>query len=550
MAERPQPTRPPDEAIIWLDYTTGTGLDPARQPISPIIGGRRKHPNLFDLIETARFARATMLVLCGDVPHGYSWLLPTEAQIVKGTDLTPGWVDTGHYLGDPPRGRFLHTETKHRLTITTTTEWFGDQPLTPVQAEFSYRTLTHVVAMGIERPEWGLMRSPSATGLNIWKQRFDKVRDFEMEPISRDIGELIQATDPQHRNEHYVEGPGRCDCGDCIPLMPAGDMPGFTYADGRFMYQGVARGYRGSAPAWMLTGPEAEALFTSGKQQKSGLHDGAFHPARYKVRYTIPDYWDHLGLFPVKLDGAGRGWHWPNRPGFTGETWINNVELQTALLEGGWHVEFLEGIQFTKTNVLEPFSTAIGNMIDQVDHRLQIGEIGPGAHSAVSGALKHMFRVTIGSFSRRSRGTTRFAATFDEVSPNAVGRVQPAANGGFVYQVPSKTRPDDAETYHPEIAALLWGRARSRVLRYAPPGKNRVYGALQIEPAKLIGIQGDAIYTTEPETWTYPEARGGIDDGANGRIRIKGYLPGPLPAPLTLEERQELSRQAEANGWE
>ena len=549
MSQRPTPTRPPEDASLWLDFTTGQGLDPAGQALSPVIGGRRKHPNLADLLETARYSRANRIVLCGEVPNGYAWLLPTQTQTAKGIDITPGWTDVGHYLGDPPRGRFLHTETQHRVTVTTTAEWFGDMTLTPRQAEFSHKVLTTVVAQAMDRPDWSLMRSPSATGLNVWKQRFDNVRDFQMEPIDRAIGELIQATEPQHRSEHYVAGPGRCDCGNCPPLITATDIEGFAYADGRFMYQGVSKGLRGSAPAWMLTGPQAEALFTGGKPA-GGFNQGAFHPARYKVRFTIPDWWDHLGFFPIKLEGAGRGWHWPNRPGFTGEAWVNMMELRTAIAEGGWDIEFLEGIHFTKTNVVEPFANAIGKMLTDLDNRLATGQIGLGAHAAVSSAIKHMFRVTIGSFSRRSRNTTRFAATFEQISPNAVGRVTPASNGGFVYQVPSKARPSDEETWHPEIAALLWGASRTRVLRYAPPRDNRVYGATQIDPDKLIGIQGDAIYTTQPQPWTFPIANGGIDDGANGRLRIKGYLAGPIPAPMSIDARQQLSNQAEENGWE
>lgn len=546
--QRPTPQRPKDEAIMWLDYATGRGLDPQGRPISPIIGGRRKHPNLHDLIETARFGRADRLILCGEFPKGHDWLLPTASQIARNIDLTPGWTDTGHYLGDPPRGRFLHAETRHRLAVSTTAEWFGETRLTPAQARYSYDLLTHVVAAAMDRPDWALMRSPAATGLNLWKQRFDKVRDFVMEPIDPAIGELIQATEPQHRSEHFVEGPGRCDCGACLPLMSPGPMPGFAYADGRFMYHGVTRGLVGSAPAWMLTGPQAEALFTSGERTKSGLHQGAFEPARYKVRYTVPDWWDHLGIFPMKQTEFARGWHWPNRPGFVGEAWVNAVELRTAILEGGWQVEFLEGIRFTRSNAIEPFANAIGKMLKDLDKQLGTHEVPAPAHAIVTASIKHLFRVTVGSFSRRQRNTTRFAATFEDVAANAVGEVRAAANGGFIYQVPTNSRPDDVETYHPEIAALLWGAARARVLRYAPPGQTKVYGALQVDPGKLIGIQGDAIYTTEPERWTLPTAHGGIDDGENGRIRLKGYLPGPIDAPLTIHERHDLSHQAEEAG--
>lgn len=545
---RPVPKNPTPEFTLFLDHKTGIGVDETGKPVQPVIGGRRKYPNLGDLLDTARLSRATRIMLC-HAPTGSDWLVPTAAQIQRNIDPHPGWVATNHYLADPPRGRFQHTDTGHRVTITVTAEWFGTADLTPIQAQFSHHILTDVIATAVDRPDWPLMRSPSATGLNVWKKSFDKVRTFDMTPIDREIGELIQATEPQHRSEQFTTG-GRCTCDDCIPLLTTDTIPGFAYADGRFMYHGVARKLRGSAPARMLTGPQAEALFTSGTQTGE-FHKGAFHPARYRVRYTISDWWDHLGCFPIKHTDRARGWHWPNRAGFTGETWINAVELRTAIAEGFiGRVEFLDGIELTPTNSLEPFCNLIDKMLKDLDSRLARHDIGAGAHTTVSSAVKHMFRVTLGSFSRRTRYTTKFAATADAVAATAVGAVHPAANGGFTYQVPTPKAPDDDETFHPEIAALVWGQARTRVLDYRRPGTTHHYGALQIDPNHLIGIQGDAIYTTHPQPWTYPTHLGGLDDGSNGRIRIKGYLPGPLSTPASITERHDLSKQAEQHGWD
>ena len=43
-------------------------------------------------------------------------------------------------------------------------------------------------------------------------------------------------------------------------------------------------------------------------------------------------------------------------------------------------------------------------------------------------------------------------------------------------------------------------------------------------------------------------AQGGGDDGKDGRLRVKGVLPGPLEAPQAGSERAGLSEQAEQVG--
>ncbi|MBU5183089.1 hypothetical protein J4N16_11430, partial [Cutibacterium acnes] len=45
-----------------------------------------------------------------------------------------------------------------------------------------------------------------------------------------------------------------------------------------------------------------------------------------------------------------------------------------------------------------------------------------------------------------------------------------------------------------------------------------------------------------------PCGPGGGDDGKDGRLRVKGVLPGPLEAPQTGSERAALSEQAEQVG--
>src|SRR4029078_9774680 len=60
--------------------------------------------------------------------------------------------------------------------------------------------------------------------------------------LDADLADLIHHTSGQHRTEHLVEGRSRCDCGDCVALIPATtEIPGFAYVDGRFMYSALCR---------------------------------------------------------------------------------------------------------------------------------------------------------------------------------------------------------------------------------------------------------------------------------------------------------------------
>ena len=54
--------------------------------------------------------------------------------------------------------------------------------------------------------------------------------------------------------------------------------------------------------------------------------------------------------------------------------------------------------------------------------------------------------------------------------------------------------------------------------------------------------------TSSVPTWALSVAQGGGDDGKDGRLRVKGVLPGPLEAPRSGSERAALSEQAEQAG--
>lgn len=534
---KPGPRKPDSEPItVWLDYDKGWGVDHDGRVVHPILGGRRKNPKMIDLIETARHHHAQRLMLTGNIP--------TDPKVWLLQDM-PGWTDTGSYFSAPGMGRLRHDETSTALIVATVREWLpeGDTPLNPRQAQEAFATLTDVVAAAINR-DWPLMRLPGQTGINIWKLKMTDT-SYGMEFMDPEIGHLIQATDPQHRIVHFVDdGQGKCDC--CLPLIPQGHkLSGFSYSDGRFMYGGAGDlAEMGAAPAYRLTAAEATEL----------QNTTPFHPARYRVRFTVPDFWlDSIGpgLFGVQ-DPDGRSWHWPNRPGSTWETWADAREVDLAR-QWTWPVEILEGIKFTKTNSLRPFTRVVHKMLDLAAEWTIDGQpISAARKDVVARAIRHMYRVTIGMFSTRPREITKVANSLDEI-PDEVGAGVERLGDKYVYRVRSEKQVSDPGGWHPEIAALLWGHARTLVMQTPTAlkeyGRVAKKGALEVERGQLIAINGDAIYTEHVPRWALPTRfDGGGDDGKIGRIRCKGYLRGPMIAPANRPERIKMSQAAERAG--
>lgn len=115
----------------------------------------------------------------------------------------------------------------------------------------------------------------------------------------------------------------------------------------------------------------------------------------------------------------------------------------------------------------------------------------------------------------------------------------------ITYQAGSPLTDRQRQFYHPELAAQVWARARARVLEGT---KAAPAGALHVAPQELIGINGDAVYTSTVPVWALPVACGGFDDGRVGKLRLKGVVAGPVPVPLTRAQREALTRRAEAAG--
>jgi len=74
-------------------------------------------------------------------------------------------------------------------------------------------------------------------------------------------------------------------------------------------------------------------------------------------------------------------------------------------------------------------------------------------------------------------------------------------------------------------------------------------GALTLPGRSIIGINGDAIYSSVLPSWSLPEANGGADDGRAGLLRLQGWLPGPVKTPVLRADRDKLRDRAVKAGY-
>lgn len=292
-----------------------------------------------------------------------------------------------------------------------------------------------------------------------------------------------------------------------------------------------------------MRGMEAHYLF----------EESPFAPARYRIGFTVPQGWNHLGIWGVKLPGSTSQWYWPNRPGARAETWVDAAELRVGMAHGWRPDAFIEAVEFsakkpamrgdTRLVAARPLDT-FAERLANARAAVEIAQVEEAVKEAARSALRAVLLETIGAFASRGRRSTVTVSSTFEVPEQYQSSIR-IWGDRITYQAGSPATQRQRQFYHPELAAQVWGRARARVLdgtKAAPAG------ALHLAPQQLIGINGDAVYATVVPSWALPTDRGGFDDGKVGKLRLKGALSGPVPVPVTRAQREALMHQAEAAG--
>lgn len=557
-SNRPQPWRVSPIPSVFMDYTTGHGVLDTGATFKARISAGRKNPTLTDKLDTvAHIAGPAIpkirIMLTGKVPPSdrqtRHWLLVQ----------TPGWsAERGHWLGTPPTGRFTHRNTGQEVEVRVASEWFGNTPLSPRQARDAWQYLDAVLSYTFgpslgEKTRTSLMLSPAATGSNLWAATLPK--GLNPEPVTDDIAAELHATSGQHHQDHLVSGPATSAHDDVVPLIDTRvvkELPRFSYVDGRFMYASLCREL-GTGPGVRLNRSQAYDL----------LESNPYARARYEVRFTVPTDWHHVGIFGIQHQNPADGWYYPNRPGARGITWADASEVFVAL-KAGWQVEPLQAIVFNQVmdkarkqfhaddyvarrgkTTAKPLDLWASKLMKARENVMHDPEVDEALKKPVGAALRAILIQSIGSFASRGRGATAVAYDPKEIPAEYASTVQQKGKA-WTYTIPHRLTGRQLAFYHPEFAAQIWGRGRSKVLHAKV--SNEVVGALSLPGSSIIGINGDAIYTTEYPRWALPVEEGGLDDGKTGRLRLQGHLAGPLTPPATRAERDKLRERAQQAG--
>lgn len=497
-ARTPSTAKGKGRAIVYADVHAGRAITHTGAVLSFTAGC-----SLSELLRAIHEAHTCdRLYICGELPEEYAaWLI--DAGMWE--EYTTG--KRGHYFDKEKAenhvARYARRVSGDEIEIRTMFSWLGDTAYTVEQAHAAMSLLNQYL-QGTFTGQAKAYATPALTFQQLWSM-VNRIESKQFTPLAEDIRALI----------HGSTGQGRIEL--CTP-DGLEKIPGLYYYDGVFMYSALTWGM----PTELAT------------HDYENVYAGKV-PARYRIRYTVPTGWQHIGLFMTpkeQVTGNPRdnaAWCYPGEKyqGRTFETWADGSELDIAynLPESmpAWDITILERIVFTPEKdsaakkPLDSITNKLAKMRERIEQDARQDTERRAIYKLVRGAVRNILLHGIGSFHRHTRDVTYILRT-DEPAPDGYTGRRDIDDNTVWYTVPQATEAYTQQFEHPEWTALIWARCRARMTR----------AALSVPRECIIALRTDAIaVSTEQPQWRDNEKR--------GALRQKWNITRPLKAPHDFE---------------
>jgi hypothetical protein len=464
------------------------------------------------------------LYICGELPEEYAaWLI--DAGMWE--EYTTG--KRGHYFDkEEDAGHVARYARRARpgdeIEVRTMSSWFGDTEYTVEQARAAMVLLNQYLAHTFT-PDAKAYATPALTFQSLWSTG-NRIKGRKFDVLPEEIRACI----------HGSLGQGRIEL---CTLDTLEKIAGLWYYDGIFEYAALTWGM----PTEIAT------------RDNENIYSGKV-PARYKIRYTVPGDWQHIGLFMTpreQLTGSSRdntAWCYPSEKeqGRTFETWADGSELDVLvdayapapeypmnatkeqikianeraynagieLALPAWNITILERIVYTvdsSKKPLEDITKKLKDMREKVEQDAHQDTSRAVLYKLVRGAIRNILLHGIGSFHRKTRDVTYILHTSEPAPDGYTGRRE--INNNLVwYTLRQETEGYTQQFEHPEWSQLIWARCRARMTKWA----------LSLPRASIIAIRTDAIATcTEQPQWK--------ESTKVGTLREKWHITKTLKAP-------------------
>lgn len=390
-----------------------------------------------------------------------------------------GWERVSYHR-DPFIASYKSISTGKKVVLYMTAQWFGRATSADVcrRAFLRLRQLLR----GAFDSGVSLMGTPARTGLDLIERSLPDGKEYPVLP-----------DDLREKLEHNI-GQGRMEF--LQPLLDSTQADTLYILDAIWMYAACCRRL-----------PVGPAMYDT----INDLADDGYRPGFYHVRFLVPKTWQHIGLLP-SWDGRPT---WPNEPGTWHEAYVCNDELRLAV-GFSWHVQILERWLFA--NDADPLRTWV-EKLRTLRSAVSVERDGDLA-KPLRDAIRAICIKAIGGLSRKGRyeqveTPIEQAETLPE---DAIIDTDALSDTVIRWLRPVPLDAPMAYFQRPEWAAMVWGRARARLVK----------AAMELPREAVIALRTDAIITTLDPKWE--------NDEKPGTFRIKEVID-LAGRPVPTDER-------------